>query len=191
MVTHSRFQQFDLANANMNVEEPRVFRCSQCKHECRKAHIDSSSPDEKSCGRTLLKPQMLFLSPALNAKLILFSAVIVLSICAKKTQKRIVFVPKGRCLCCAWERTMSRKITTTRKVHPRSNLKKEKGDGAHRAKKEVGNPVMGVMWLTMGKVIFAPLLAAGASMSAVGVTLGKCPGPPGSSSQPRATLLHR
>ena len=47
MVTHSRFQQFDLANANMNVEEPKVFRCSQCKHECRKAHIDSSSPDEK------------------------------------------------------------------------------------------------------------------------------------------------
>ena len=62
---------------------------------------------------------------------------------------------------------MSRKITTTRKVHPRINPKKEKGDGAHRAKTEVRNPVMGVMWLTMGKVIFAPLLAAGASMSAV------------------------
>jgi hypothetical protein len=145
---------------------------------------------KESCGRTLLKPQMLFVSPALNAKKILFSAVIVSSTCAKKIQKRTVFVPKGRCLFCTWERNMSRKIMTTRTVYPRFNPKK-KGEGDQWAKKEVGNPVMGVMWLTMGEAIFTPLLAAGASMSAGGVTLGKLTGPPGSSSQPRAKMLHR
>ena len=83
-----------------------------------------------------------------------------------------------------------RKPTTTRTVHPKFNPRK-KGEGDQMVKKEVGNPVTGVMWLTMGKVIFPPLLAAGASMSAGGVTLGKFPGPPGSSSQQRAKMLHR
>ena len=35
-----------LANANMNVEKPQVFRCGQCKYECSKGHMDSSSPEE-------------------------------------------------------------------------------------------------------------------------------------------------
>ena len=113
---------------------------------------------------------MLFVSPVLDAKKILLGAVTVHLNCAKTTQKRTVFVPKGRCLLCTWERNMSRKIMTTRTVYQRFNPK-IKGDGDQRTKKEVGNPVMGVMWLTMGKVMFTPLLAAGAIMSAGGVTL--------------------
>ena len=99
---------------------------------------------------------MLFVSPVLDAKKILLGAVTVHLNCAKTTR--------------TWERNMSRKIMTTRTVYQRFNPK-IKGDGDQRTKKEVGNPVMGVMWLTMGKVMFTPLLAAGAIMSAGGVTL--------------------
>jgi len=63
---------------------------------------------------------------------------------------------------------------------------KKKDDADQLGKQEIGNPAMGVLWLTMEKVIFTPLLVAGAGTYAGGVTLGNMPGRHGSSSQPRA-----
>ena len=174
----------------MNVEKSQVCRCGQCKHECRKVHIDSFSREERKLWQDIAQATDDVRVTCPQCKEDLIQCRYCPFNLYKKIQKRTVCVPKGRYLFCTWERNISRQIITTRTVYPRFNSK-EKDDGNQRARKEGGNPVMGVMWLTTGKVIFTSLLDAGASMSAGGVTLGKLPGLPGSSSQQRTMMQYR
>jgi hypothetical protein len=188
--TWKHLKSLGLANANMNVEKPQVFRCGQCKYECRKGHIDSSSPEEGKLWQDITQATdaVCVTCPQCKEDLIQCRHCL-FNLCKKDTETHSICTERKVSILYLGKEHVKKNHDNTDSV---SEIQpKKKGEGDQRAKKEVGNPVMGVMWLTMGKVIFTPLLAAGASMSAGGVTLGKLTGPPGSSSQPRAKMLHR